>query len=98
MKNTVTRHEFMDSFGDRENFSYDGMTALFEYIEEMEEEMGIELELDPIALCCDYTEYSSLEEFHGSYNKEEYPTMESIEESTQIIPIDGTDGFIIQAF
>jgi hypothetical protein len=43
MKNTVTRHEFIDSFkgGYAENFSYDGKLALFEYIEQVEEEMQI---------------------------------------------------------
>jgi hypothetical protein len=98
MKNTVTRHDFIDSFGDRENFSYDGKLALFEYIEEMEEEMGIELELDPIALCCDYAEYENLKEFQGEYDKEEYPDLETLREHTQVIELSGTDGFIIQAF
>jgi hypothetical protein len=100
MKNTVTRHEFIDSFkgGYAENFSYDGKLALFEYIEQVEEEMQIELELDPIGLCCEYNEYASLEEFHGNYNKEEYPNLEVLQEHTQIISISGTDGFIIQAF
>ena len=100
MKTTVTRHNFIDSFtgGYKENFSYDGKLAMFEYIEEMEEEMGIELELDPIALCCEYSEYDSLKEFHENYDKEEYPDLETLREHTQVIEISGTDGFLIQDF
>ena len=98
MKTTVTENTFMDSFGDRENFSYDGKLALFEYIEEMEEEMGIQLELDPIALCYEFVEYDSLEELHEAYEKENYPTLDVLEEHTQVIHMKGTDSFIIQSF
>ena len=100
MKSTVTRNEFIDGFcgGYANNFSYDGKVALFEHFEEFEESCGEELEFDPIAICCDYNEYDSLEEFHGDYNKEEYPTLDIIEEHTQVIPIEGTERFIIGAF
>lgn len=41
-------------------FSRAGATALVEYMEELEKETGEDIELDVIALCCDYSEYSSL--------------------------------------
>lgn len=59
MKTTLTFSGFRDAFRayDRmDNFSYEGAQALFEYLEQYEEDTGEELELDVIALCCEYTE------------------------------------------
>ena len=59
MKTTVNRYDFKRAFADagrKDQFSYDGLTALFEYLEQLEQDTGEELELDVIALCCDYSE------------------------------------------
>ena len=65
MKQTINSSDFVDAFrthGRQTQFSYDGLRALFEYLEEMEEGMGEEMELDVVALCCDYFEFSSAKE------------------------------------
>ena len=54
------------------------------------------MELDVIAICCDYTEYESLEAFQEDYG-EDYQSIENIEHATQLIMIDDTS-FIIQQF
>jgi hypothetical protein len=62
MKQTINFSQFRDAFNGSQyqnNFSYDGKIALFDYLEELEEDTGEEIELDIIALCCDYTEYDS---------------------------------------
>lgn len=54
----VTESIFMDAFrqSDRkDNFSYEGLSALYEML--TEDEDGIGEELDVIAICCDFTEY-----------------------------------------
>jgi hypothetical protein len=59
MKTTVSKYDFERAFVDanrKENFSYEGLAALFDYFESYEEETGQEIELDVIAICCDYTE------------------------------------------
>src|SRR4030043_2342165 len=58
MKNTISLSDFRDSFVkmDRSNFSYDGLAVLFDYLEELENDTGEELELDVIALCCEFQE------------------------------------------
>ena len=58
MKQTVYLHDFRDAFrrADRSNFSYEGQVVLFDYITEYEESTGEEMELDVIALCCEFTE------------------------------------------
>lgn len=99
MKSTVTVYDFRQAFhnmGRGEQFTYEGLGALFEWLENYEEETGQEVELDVIALCCDFTEYEDLEEFQRDYG-EEYETIEDIENNTTVIRV-GVDGFIIQAF
>lgn len=59
MKTTVSRYDFERAFVDadrKENFSYEALGLLFDYLEDYEEQTGEEIELDVIALCCDYSE------------------------------------------
>lgn len=59
MKTTVSRYDFERAFADadrKENFSYEGLGLLFDYLEEYEQDSGQEIELDVIALCCEYAE------------------------------------------
>lgn len=60
MKTTVYLDDFIRAFGEREqyanNFTRSGLIRLFEGLEEFEEDTGEEMELDVIALCCDFTE------------------------------------------
>ena len=79
-----------------DQFSYDGLKALYEYLEEYEESTGEEIDLDVIALCCDYTEYDSLKEFQADYG-EEYSSLDAIRDTTALIPV-GLESFIIQQF
>lgn len=60
MKITVNLYQFRDAFQrmDRNNFSYEGLEILFDYLEEYEDSTGEELELDVVGLCCDYSEDS----------------------------------------
>jgi hypothetical protein len=44
-----------------------GAFALAEYLEEYEDSTGEELELDVVAIRCDFSEYSSLEDFAVEY-------------------------------
>jgi len=59
MKQTVDFQTFRDTFRayDRaDQFSREGLEMLFDYLEQYEDETGQEIELDVVALCCDYTE------------------------------------------
>jgi len=70
MKQTIDQYDFVrafDSMDRSENFTRAGREALFEYLEELEEGTDTETELDVIAICCDYSEYSSIEEFIKGY-------------------------------
>ena len=78
------------------NFSYDGLTALYEYLEQLSEDIGEDIELDVIAICCDYSEYENLKDFQNQYS-DDYQNIEQIENKTIVIPIDN-DRFIVANF
>ena len=100
MKTNVNFSQFTDRFhsaGRGNQFSYDALQALYDYLTGLEEDMETEFELDVIALCCSYAEYESIEEFQKDYG-EEYETIEEIEERTQVIRIGNSDSFIVEQF
>jgi len=98
MKQSVNIYDFERAFKrcERENFSYDGLKALFEYLEEYEDGTGEEVELDVIALCCEYAEYDSLNEYNDDYGTE-YDEIDLIQDDTMLIKIDD-ERFIIQQY
>ena len=98
MKQTINFTDFQRAFTDcnREgNFSYEALKALFYWLEELEEDTGEEIELDVIALCCEFTEYESLEELQESYTYIE--SLEDLHLYTQVIELDN-GGLVIQDF
>lgn len=58
MKTTVTIHDFRRTFAEmgRDNFSYEGLGVLFDYIESLEQDIGEEITFDVVGFCCDYAE------------------------------------------
>lgn len=70
MKMTVNLYLFREAFqrmGRSNQFSYEGLEVLFNGLEEYEEDTGEEVELDVVALCCDFVEMTE-EEISRSYN------------------------------
>ena len=91
MKQYVNEHDFIDGFricNREDNFSYEGRQALFEYFEQLEEDIGEEIEYDPIAICCGYSEYKDEDEIREAYGLADY---EDIEDYTRVIPVWGWD-------
>jgi hypothetical protein len=58
---------FID-YGRGNQFTNEGLDGLYEYLEEFENDTGEEYELDVIALCCEYSEYNSKEEYYAQYS------------------------------
>ena len=62
-------HQFREAFrlaGRSDQFSHEGLEVLFDYLENLSEDTGETIELDPVALCCDYYE-SSIQELIDNY-------------------------------
>ena len=99
MKQTISKSDYRNAFercGRGNQFSYDALGVMFDYLEEMEEGSGTEMKLDPIACCCEFSEYENIKEFQAAYSGE-YETIEDIGEMTSVIPIHG-DSFLIVQF
>ena len=100
MKTTVNFYEFSRWFEQHRpnNFSRAGLQALFDDLEQFEEDTGEEIEFDPIALCCEYMEYEDMEEFWLDYDRKDYPDEESIMDATFYWAFENGKSFIIQQF
>jgi hypothetical protein len=77
---------FLKSDTYKNNFSYDGLRALYDYLEDYEEQSGEALEFDPIALCCDYSEFDSLEEIQSQYP--DIKSLDDLEDKASVINCD----------
>ena len=57
MKQSVNFSQFVDAFHAYkryDQFGYQALRVIFDYLEQYEDDMGEEMELDVIAICCDY--------------------------------------------
>jgi hypothetical protein len=87
MKKTISENDFIQAFidyGRKDNFSYDALRAIFAYLEECEEECETEIELDPIAICCEYTEMAK-EDIENDYALDGADPIEYLNENTFVI-------------
>ena len=62
IRNDYDLQRYFEEYGRGEQFSPYGFKALFEYLEQYEEETGESITVDPVGLSCDYTEYDSATE------------------------------------
>ena len=74
MKQTLTKDMFRFQMNQirPDNFSYEGQGELFDYLDEMDSE----LEFDPIAICCDFSQ-CSLDEFLQAYPSVEVDNLDA---------------------
>jgi len=101
MKSTVSKYDFERAFtsmGRGDSFSYEGRNALYDYLIELEESTREEIELDVIALDCEYCEYKTALEAAQEYGYEEgeEEALDWLRDRTTVITFDS--GIIIEAF
>lgn len=91
----VNKNIFMDEFNSCRptNFNYSGLSALFDYLDGMYDEYKEGFELDVIAICCEYSQYTE-EEALKAYDME---SIEELQQNTTVIHCDD-DTIIIQDF
>lgn len=97
MFSTINKHSFIEAFRKsdtyKNNFSYEWLTALFEYLEEYEDSTGTQIEFDMVALCCYYNEISidKIEQETGC------ESLNDLQYNTQVIEVN-ENTIIYQAF
>jgi hypothetical protein len=87
MKTTITKSSFIDAFrtmGRFDQFGYDALELLFDYFEDMEADTGEEMELDVIAICCDYA-VDTVEDIAEAYNVEPDDVMDYLQDNSTVV-------------
>jgi len=69
MKTTLNASDIARALKSDENanWTWNGARALAEYLEQLEEDTGEEMEMDVCAIRCDFSEYDSLEAWASDY-------------------------------
>ena len=103
MKTTLTQHEAADMLMKFEAFgtgadAYSLCYSMAQYLEQYEEDTGEEIELDPIAIRCEYRALT-LDEVSEQYDIcEETDPLEYLLDNTIVIETDIPNTYIIQEF
>ena len=86
MYQTIGFCQFTDAFNAvrPNNFSYEGLQVLFNYLEQYEDDTDQGMELDVIAICCDFTE-CTIKEALNDYDLE---SLKELEDNTTVLKID----------
>ena len=109
MYQIINQTQFIDEFKkkDRDNFSYEGYIALYDWLDDLCSTTEAGFELDVIGICCDFTEYDDFKEFYDEYkdycDEHDIRKVDDISEHTSLIKICDYNGkdlgnFIIQQF
>lgn len=77
--------------------NWDACEAIAEYLESLAEETGEAIELDTVAIRCEYSLMDDIEDFNNQYDKD-FKDIDEVEEFTTVIRIGNSDSFIIQDF
>ena len=66
----VYEYEFINTLTNDEyaSFTYNGASALYQYLTDLEEDLGEEIQFDKVAIRCDYSEYDTLDEILNQYD------------------------------
>ena len=102
MKTTLTQHEAADMLMKFEAFgtgsdAYNLCYSMAQYLEQYEEDTGEELELDPIAIRCEYRAIT-LEEAVRDYRLDDADVLEWLNDHTMVIETGIKNTYIIQEF
>ena len=106
MYQTVNEYDFRNAFRDMgrgEQFSYEGLTILFDALEQYEVDTGEDMELDVIALCCDFSELSE-KEVRDTYSNmlgDSEEVEDFLHDNTWVLgshEVDGVKYFVFQQF
>lgn len=87
MKQSITFSQFVEAFhahGRYDSFGYAGLRVIFDFLEDYEDQTGEEIELDVIAICCDYT-IDTWQSIADAYGIELDPTDSEEDQEQQVI-------------
>ena len=92
----VSTYDFHNAFNAMrpDDFSYDALEALYTYLDDLSDDIGEPLELDVIAICCDFAEYTTVAEALEAYSLE---SLDDLYDNTLVLEL-ANGGLVIQQF
>ncbi len=69
------------------------LRALYEYLDEASNDMGEDIELDVVGICCEWSEYKDIEAVKEDY---EIEGLSDLQDQTTVIEFDG--GLLVHEF
>lgn len=98
----VTESDFIqafDDYGRGNNFSIEAREALYEYLKDLSEDLGESIELDVIAICCEFSEISFAEVLEEWGEDDEDDALDEFErqlENDHVWAVRLSDSFVYQ--
>ena len=106
---TLNKYSFVEAFKQssrKDQFSYEALSAIFEYLEDYSESTGEPVELDIVAICCDFCEqswqsiasdYSIEVDENENEEEQKQQVYDYLSNETAVIG-ETADGFVYQCF
>jgi len=96
--NTIDNgHDFVAEFAQweyyKDCFSIPATYALYIYLDELSSDIGEDIELDVVGICCEFAEYKDIDAVKEDYEVED---LSDLQDKTTVIEFDG--GLIISQF
>lgn len=95
---TLTKVDFVHLFNEynrSDNFTIEGRVALYEYYNDLSDELGEDIETDIIAICCEWTEFKNFADAKKDLGFDA-DTIDELIQHTNVIEFDG--GILVQEF
>jgi hypothetical protein len=97
MNKITNGHEFVAEFAQwserKDQFSRAALCALYGYLDELSDDIGEDIELDVVGLCCEWSEYKDIEAVKEDY---EIEGLSDLQDSTTVVEFDG--GLLVHEF
>jgi hypothetical protein len=80
----------------RSHFSRSALHALYEHYDELSNDIGEDIELDVVGMCCEWSEYKDIEAVKEDLITEPGVTLSDLQNSTTVVVFPG--GLLVQEF
>tara|TARA_R110000787_G_scaffold117517_5_gene228179 strand:- start:284 stop:595 length:312 start_codon:yes stop_codon:yes gene_type:complete len=95
---TLNKYDFINEFETsaerKDQFSYNALSALYDYIEGYYEDCGEAYEFDMIAICCEWAEYNTIEQAAKDYSV----SPNELKHNTYVLECDNGHVMVFQNF
>lgn len=70
-------HELFKQYGRGDQYSHYGFDLLFEHLQSLSDDLGEDISLDPVGICCEWCEYDTIDEAVDAYGLDSEEDLEA---------------------